>query len=330
MTISSTAESAHFSLLDANEAQAEKAAHEQRVERLTRDHLNRRTRGERHPVWDFMFNYYPTTPGKLAHWHPGALRGIVDSESLSDHTSKDRSWLPQFKDHYRWQSVACDNRPRVWALDAQAHWQARGKTIRYVHTLLSRTLDRSPQLGCFALHEWAMVYSEQPRHPEPLRLGAEGTNAVVENSQLKCTHYDAFRFFTRQAAPKNALAPTRETQPALEQPGCLHATMDLYKWATKLGPLLPGSLWLDCFELACDVRQLDMEASPYDLSAWGFTPVKIETPQGRAEYVRRQQDLMEKGQSLRSRIISIVETVYPFLVATSQTTEQPCDKLTKE
>ena len=32
----------------------------------------------------------------------------------------------------------------------------------------------------------------------------------------------------------------REDQVALEQPGCLHATMDLYKWAYKLGPAVPG------------------------------------------------------------------------------------------
>ena len=36
--------------------------------------------------------------------------------------------------------------------------------------------------GCFGLHEWAMVYgqAEQRRHAAwPLRLGAEGTDAVV-------------------------------------------------------------------------------------------------------------------------------------------------------
>lgn len=318
MTISSAIASQHFSLLDADEARAEKSAHEQRVEQLTRNHLDRRARGERHPVWDFMFSYYPTTPGKLAHWHTGALRGIVASADFREAECDVKSWLPHFKNHYQWQSVDSNERTLAWALNADMHWQARGKTVRYVHTLLTLTLHRPPQLGCFGLHEWAMVYREQPRHPEPLRLGAAETNAVVENSQLKCTHYDAFRFFTKEAAPQNALTPTRETQPALEQPGCLHATMDLYKWATKLGPLLPGKLWLDCFELACDVRRLDMEASPYDLSEWGFTPVKIETPHGRAEYVRRQQALMQRGQHLRKRIVAILEAVYPFLATTSQ------------
>ncbi|WP_426716654.1 3-methyladenine DNA glycosylase [Corynebacterium auriscanis] len=305
-TRSSTRTASGFSLLDATQARAEQASHRQRVERLTRDHLSRRARGQRHPVWDFMFDYYPITPGKLAHWHPGALRGIV----LAAGDDSQPSWLPTFKNLYRWH----DALPvETWMLDVDAFWGARGSTIRYVHDLLTRTLHHTPQLGCFGLHEWAMVYRDSPRHPEPLRLGAEETNAVVEQSHLKCTHYDAFRFFTPAAAPRNQLTPTRDTQPMLEQPGCLHATMDVYKWATKLGPLVPGDLWLDTFELACDVRQLDMEASPYDLTAWGFEPVTIETPQGRAEYVRRQQQLMDRGQALRTQLIALLRATYPVL-----------------
>ena len=312
MTISSAPAASRLSFLDATTARAEESAHRQRVERLTADHLARRTRGERHPVWDFMFNYYPVTPGKLAHWHPGALRGIVADErpnlARAATAQKQTRWLPQYKDHYRWRDVSGET---VWGLDADRHWNARGTTIRYIYDLLIRTLHRAPQLGCFGLHEWAMVYRDQPRHPEPLRLGTDGTNKVVEQSHLKCTHYDAFRFFTPAAIPRNEHTPTRDSQRDFEQPGCLHATMDVYKWATKLGPLIPGHLWLDCFELACDVRQLDMEASPYDLSAWGFSPVKIETPQGRAEYVRRQQALMDRGQSLRTQIIDLLVAVYP-------------------
>ena len=41
--------------------------------------------------------------------------------------------------------------------------------------------------------------------------------------------------------------------------------MDVYKWAVKLGPLVPGELLLDAFELAREIRRLDMEAAPYDL-----------------------------------------------------------------
>ena len=100
---------------------------------------------------------------------------------------------------------------------------------------------RPGQFGCFGLHEWAMVYrTPEHRHEVPLRLGQAGTDAVVEQGELRCTHIDAFRFFTPEAVPRNRLAPTRESQPHLEQPGCLHAGMDVYKWAMKLGPLVPG------------------------------------------------------------------------------------------
>lgn len=280
--------------------------HHQQVRELTAGHVERRRRGERHPVWDFMFSYYPVTPGKLAHWHPGAGYSLEMVDGVQEVASGREGALPHYKDHYV-------QRDGAWTLDLERHWEQRGRTIGYIHRLLRLTHDRPAQLGCFGLHEWAMVYRDRPRHPEPLRLGADGTNAVVEASQLRCTHFDAFRFFTPEAVPRNELAPTRELQPELEQPGCLHATMDLYKWANKLGPVLPGELWMRTFELACHVRQLDMEASPYDLTAWGFQPVRIEEPAGRAEYVRRQRGLMQRGQALRAEILDILDGVFPQL-----------------
>ncbi len=149
-----------------------------------------------------------------------------------------------------------------------------------------------------------MVYREEVhRHPAPLRLGQAGTDAVVESNDLRCTHFDAFRFFTPDAVPRNRTALTRADQPLLEQPGCLHAGMDLYKWATKLGPLIPGELLLDTFELARDIRLLDMQAAPYDLSEWGVAPVRIETSEGKAEYVRQQRGFAERGNALRRRML---------------------------
>ena len=288
---------------------AQREKHVRKVEELTAAARERRTRGERHPVWDFMFSYYPVTPGKLAHWHPGigvALEIENHAEGAESASIKKTAELPKHKDHYV-------EREGTWTLDPEKHWADRGKSIGYIHRLLALTLQRPPQLGCFGLHEWAMVYKDAPRHPEPLRLGAEGTDAVVDQGQLKCTHFDAYRFFTERAVPLNELSPARESQHELEQPGCLHATMDVYKWATKLGPVIPGDLWLRTFELACDVRILDMEASPYDLREWGFSPVKIEEPAGRAEYVRRQRELMECGQALRAEIIGILESYFSQL-----------------
>jgi hypothetical protein len=94
-----------------------------------------------------------------------------------------------------------------------------------------------------------------------------------------------------------------------EQPGCLHATMDLYKWAYKLAPATPSELVADCFELAGSVRELDMRASPYDLSALGYSAVPIETPAGRADYARQQAGFADRAGPLRDRLIAVAEQV---------------------
>ena len=173
-------------------------------------------------------------------------------------------------------------------LDVEAFLADRGDAVRFIHGLLTATLGRPALTGCFGLHEWAMVYREtdEHRHPLPLRLGSAGTDAVVETHRIRCTHFDAYRFFTPDAVERNTLRPTRDLDDRMEQPGCLHAGMDVYKWATKLGPAVPGDLLLDCFELARDIRTLDMQASPYDVTTYGLDPVAIETPEGKAR-VRR-------------------------------------------
>jgi hypothetical protein len=156
-----------------------------------------------------------------------------------------------------------------------------------------------------------MVYrDDSPRHDQlPLRLGHHGTDAVVESLPLRCTHHDAFRFFTPPARPRNSTWPTRAGQVDAEQPGCLHATMDLYKWAHKLAPATPSELLADCFELAVRVRELDMRASPYDLSALGYPAVRIETAAGRAEYTREQAGFAASAAPLRTRLIELAELI---------------------
>jgi hypothetical protein len=85
--------------------------------------------------------------------------------------------------------------------------------------------------------------------------------------------------------------------------------MDLYKWAMKLAPAVPGDLVLDCFDHARAIRELDMRASPYDLTALGYEPVRVETPAGRAEYAAAQRGFAERGQALRERLVAAVDAV---------------------
>src|SRR5690606_25740656 len=90
------------------------------------------------------------------------------------------------------------------------------------------------------------------------------------------------------------------------QPGCLHAGMDIYKWCGKLGPIIPGDLLLDAFELARDIRVVDMQASPYDVSSYGLRAIPIETAEGKREYADRQRAFAERGDGLRERALHAV------------------------
>ncbi|PZU45215.1 MAG: 3-methyladenine DNA glycosylase, partial [Arsenicicoccus sp.] len=148
---------------------------------------------------------------------------------------------------------------------------------------------------------------EEVRHDWPLRLGPEGTDEVVESHQVACSHFDAHRFFTPDATPRNTLTPSRETQLDLEQPGCLHAGMDVYKWCFKLAPAVPSDLTLDAFLLARDIRELDMRAAPYDLRPLGYEPVRIETADGKREYAEAQRAFTRRSNALRQRIIDVLD-----------------------
>lgn len=268
-------------------------AHLERVRRFTGPHRERAAKGEAHPVLDFLFTYYSHRPARLERWHPGP--GIV---LAGDAASRYLEWQGYVRVEH---GVTVEPPPPVV------------RTAAFVGELLRATAARPANLGCFGLHEWAMVYREpadKVRHGGvPLRLGSAGTDAVVEAAQLRCTHHDAFRFFTEPARPLNVVQPTRLDQLRLEQPGCLHATMDLYKWAYKLTPATPSELVADCLELAADTRELDMRASPYDLAALGYPPVPVETPAGRAEYARAQVSLTARAAPLRDRLARLCEVL---------------------
>ena len=130
---------------------------------------------------------------------------------------------------------------------------------------------------------------------------------MVESHRIGCSHFDAFRFFTPDARPLNTLSPGRDDRPSFEQPGCLHAGMDLYKHAFRLTPMVGSDLVADCFEHARDIRELDMRAAPYDLADLGFDPVRIETAEGKQEYAAAQRRFAERGAPLRQRLIEECE-----------------------
>jgi hypothetical protein len=283
-----------LTVLPEAEWQARQRAHESRVRVWTDPHQARAARGEKHPVWDFLMEYYPFRPAWLRRWHPGPDVALVGSGA--------RSFL-------RWREYV-ETSDGVM-ISVAAFSAERQELVAWLRNLLRTMQARPPFFGCHGMHEWAMVYRQAPlekRHPQlPLRLGPADLERFVAAGTLHCTHFDAFRFFTPEAQPLNRLRPTRQTVPAHEQRGCLHANMDLYKWAFKLAPFTASELIADCFALAREIREVDMRASPYDLRAIGVTPIPIETPSGRAEYESHQRSFSLRGGPMRERLIALCD-----------------------
>lgn len=276
--------------LSTAEWQARAAAHRARVEQYTAPRRDRRSRGAAHPVYDFLFQYYHYSAGKLESWHPNPTECLAYSDEA----------------RALFQAPVYDVRDGVIARDVQAVTDAERAMREDVSGLLRATRDRPANFGCFGMHEWAMVYrGHDIRHAgvAPLRLPQADVDAFVESRPIACSHFDAFRFFAPTAKPLNRLPVAWDTRADAEQPGCIHANMDLYRWAYSSMPWIGSDLLWDCFELAVALRVLDMEAGPYDLRAMGFEPVMVETADGREAYQRRQRALSTRAGVLRQRLI---------------------------
>ena len=77
-------------VLSPEQWQEQAELHRQRAESLTAEHLERRRAGKKHPIFDFLFEYYPTKPAQLARWHPGAgvlLEGNPPHAGWRDYTT---------------------------------------------------------------------------------------------------------------------------------------------------------------------------------------------------------------------------------------------------
>jgi hypothetical protein len=271
------------------------AAHRSRAERHTLAARRRRDRGEAHPVEDFLFQYYPYPFVLLELWQPGGgvaleWRGTGGSPLPPPFAARCYSLADGF----------------LFA-DPEKLATKERERLGWIRGLLVATRERAPNFACHGLHEWAMVYrGKEVRHEKttPLRLPQGEIDALVESRAICCSHHDAFRFFAAEARPLNRLQPTLEGRISLEQPGCVHANMDLYKWAAKAVPWVGSELLLDAFELALELRDLDMRASPYDLTAWGREAIRIETAEGRRIYEIEQRRLAAAAAEVRERLIA--------------------------
>lgn len=262
--------------------------------------LERRKNGLTHAIHDFLFTYYSMSPTKLKQWIPALSQQLKMTEELRAAYPWLNSYWFECKD-----GLLSHNRQRLH--------KGITELALFVSRLCENILKQPPRFGCFGLHEWAMLYrssSEDIRHHRhSLRLPQEELNRFVESQQLCCSHYDAFRFFTTPAKPLNIHTPTLDSRLQMEQGGCLHANMDLYKWSTKLWPWIGSDFLAKTFLLALDAREIDMRASPYDLSNIGYPPIHIETEEGRKLYQKEQQRLAEQAIPLRKELLAFCEQI---------------------
>ena len=264
------------------------------IRRWTVPHRERRSRHERHPVFDFLFQYYMYSPGKLEAWHPRLGEALADSPE-----ARERFGPPRYRAE---DGLIQHDMSLLTDADVDRH--------RSVVELLESTQRRGANLGCYGVHEWAMVYGgEDVRHrgTAPLRLSQEQVDDFVESRPVVCSHFDAFRFFAPEAKPLNRMELAWSTRHEVEQPGCIHANMDLYRWAYEAMPWIGSDLLWQTFDLATELRVLDMQASPYDLGDFGLEPVQVETKEGRVEYRLRQGELGERAAVLRSKLIAALQ-----------------------
>lgn len=281
-------------VLDQATWQASAALHEEIVGPYVDAYRKRRSSREKHPVHDFLFVYYQTNRTVLRRWRPAAHQVLLGDAA--------NAFLEDGRYSRGEYGVG---------LDLSSIGEKELSRIRWMTTLIRSAQSRPPRFNCFGLHEWAMIYkAAEIRHETtPLRLSKEEVAKVVESSRIRCTHWDAFRFFTPEACPLNEVQPEADRREDFEQFGCIHFNMDLYRWAYKGSPWIGADLMRDCFLLALQARELDMRASPYDLSGYGYEAILIETPEGRDRYMIEQRRIYEAGQELANRLLAECEFI---------------------
>ncbi|MES2867327.1 MAG: hypothetical protein V4703_11315 [Actinomycetota bacterium] len=102
-------------------------AHHERADTLTAAHRERAARGEKHPIWDFLFTYYSYSPSQLRRWHPGAGVQLEDAAN---------------RVQWRWYSPG--SAPGSVAPDAAAFAREKAALADLIERMLRRTAALPP------------------------------------------------------------------------------------------------------------------------------------------------------------------------------------------
>ena len=133
-----------------------------------------------HPIYNFLFFYYGYDLNRLLRWSPGPLRELAGVAPKEYVLWKGAGWRSLARGHGLIDPLLISKRARA----------------RYTSTasILRQTATRAPQLQCFGLHEWAMLYTPSPDGPPnfsefqqlPTRLSRAEVNTVVEMATMAC------------------------------------------------------------------------------------------------------------------------------------------------
>jgi hypothetical protein len=301
----------------------------------------RRQQVRNHPLYNFLHTYYRYSAEDLMHYSPGIDTFIFLPSSTSTNYNQQIKQLF----HPRWLVFDHNQQAYCYSIDAfHKQWNSNHDQynssnynklwqLHQNYQILQSTSTKLPFFGCFGMHEWAMLYSGRQSAPSsssssssatprkrhqaqlPLRISQEKIDELVESQPLRCSHFDAWRFFHPSTQPWN-IYPTlsRQVQVEYEQPGCIHATMDLFKFAYQLYPLVSSSLLLQCLTVAIEARNIDIRASPYDVSSFQECqekgPLCVETSEGRKQYLHEQETLYQQSKEIRQALLIVYDRVF--------------------
>ena len=326
-------------MLKRSEWRSRADAHRRRVRDLLGGMFYDRKIHDRHPIYNFLFNYYRFRPHMTIERYSAGL-DFVESCSSSDDESlyhckylsvkDDRSMRSLYLPSSKYFSVkdGCIEMDPVKSLNEKSVTR-----IRNLFTLLEIVQRRPPNFSCFGVHEFAMLHSGARHSSLSEKSGSEIAHVTTRESMMlwRELRFDVpLRRYT--ALSKSALKSCRiKTSPDLrtknEQAGCIHTNLDLFKFSLRLWPFASSELVADALELAIRARELDMRASPYDLSSvsdftelgrdFDLTPVLIETESGRAEFRDSTMVLYRDSLPIRDRLIKVASSVLDCVSSTS-------------
>ena len=164
-------------------------AHKLRVEKLLQGNLYK---DPNHPIYNFIFNYFFFKPSTLFQYSAGLDAILALDES--------------FQKFLNPKGLSKNSDGIFYDPNLHFRTQNQKESITFTLSLLQSVYGRAPSFCCFGLHEWAMLYRVNesgnmpskcsPRQALPLRLSQDDIKKIVESNNIRCSHIDAFRFFT--------------------------------------------------------------------------------------------------------------------------------------